>query len=76
MTTYSTRDAARLVGVMVATLLRWVKRGYVKPSMVMPLGSAGREIWRWTEADIAKVKRYKKANYQKGVGRPRSAREK
>lgn len=73
MTTYSTREAARLVKVMTVTLLRWVKRGKVKPSVVVPLGSAGREMWRWTDADIAKVKRYKKANYQKGVGRPRSS---
>jgi len=36
--------------------------------------SAGREMWRWTEADIAKVKRYKKANYQVGGGRPRSTK--
>jgi len=68
--TYSTREAARLVNVTTVTLLKWVKRGKVKPSVVVPLGSAGREMWRWTEPDIAKVKRYKKANYQKGVGRP------
>lgn len=69
--TYSTRETARMVNVMTVTLLKWVKRGKVKPSVVVPLGSAGREMWRWTEADIAKVRRYKKANYQKGVGRPR-----
>jgi hypothetical protein len=72
--TYSTRETARMVNIMVTTLLRWVKTGKVKPSVVVPLGSEGREMWRWTEADIAKVKRYKKANYQKGVGRPRTSK--
>jgi len=54
----STGIAARSVGVDHATLVRWWKRGYVKPALVTPGGHA-----RW---DLDDLKR------QLRDGRPRN----
>lgn len=73
MRSHSTREAAGLVGVDLATLHRWLKAGKVRPSIAVPMD--GRTLWRWTDADVRKVRKFKDANYCKGRGRkPRKGR--
>ena len=70
---YSTRQAAARVRVSFRTLNRWLELGKVKPSIAIPLGG-GRTLWRWTEADIAKVRKVKAA--QKPGPKPRGKERK
>jgi len=58
--TFSTGSAARKIGVGFRTLNRWLALGKIRPSIAVPLG-AGRTLWRWTEADIAKGRKVKAA---------------
>jgi len=34
----------------------------------------GRTLWRWTDADVKKVRRFKKEHYRKGRGRKPKAK--
>lgn len=67
MKTYSTKEAARQVGIHWVTLLRWQAGGKVTASE--QLGMNGGKHWRWTAEDIAKIRKYKKHNFRKGQGR-------
>ncbi len=58
--TFSTESAARKIGVGFRTLNRWLALGKIRPSVAVPLG-AGRTLWRWTDADIAKGRKVKAA---------------
>ena len=69
--THSTKEAATLAGIHLATLLRWVAAGRVRPSQIIPTGE--RELWRWTDADVKRVRRFKKENYRKGRGPKKKA---
>lgn len=51
--TFSTKSAARKIGVGFRTLNRWLAHGKIRASVAIPLGG-GRTLWRWTDADIAK----------------------
>ena len=51
--TYSTRQAAKRMGVSFRTLNRWLALELIRPSMAIPIGG-GRTLWRWTDADIVK----------------------
>jgi excisionase family DNA binding protein len=57
MKTYSTRQAAKLIGVHFVTLKRWLASGKLRPSIGTPMD--GRTLWRFTTADIAKFRRFK-----------------
>ena len=59
MKTYSTRQAAKIIGVSYVTLRRWLSKGQLKPSQGVPYD--GRTLWRWTQADIAKGRKVKAA---------------
>jgi predicted site-specific integrase-resolvase len=65
--TYSTRQAAKLVGIHWVTLHRWLASKKVRPSQATPMN--GSTLWRWTDADVEKLKNYKRKNYRKGRGR-------
>ncbi len=69
MRTYSTEEAASLVGVHRLTLQRWLSEGKIRPSQAVPL--KGRTLWRWTKTDVGEVRKYKAAHYRKGRGRKR-----
>lgn len=56
--TYSTEVAARKAGVSFRTLNRWLNDKKIRPSMAIPF-SDGRMLWRWNDADIAKVRAFK-----------------
>ncbi len=58
--TYSTRRAARRMGVSFRTLNRWLALGKIRPSQAIAL-EGGQTLWRWTDADIAKGRKVKAA---------------
>lgn len=58
--TYSTRRAARRMGVSFRTLNRWLALGKIRPAQAIDL-EGGRTLWRWTDADIAKGRKVKAA---------------
>lgn len=53
----STRSAAKTVNVHHLTLHRWLQQGKVKCSFTIALD--GRKLYRWSEADIEKLREYK-----------------
>jgi excisionase family DNA binding protein len=55
--TYSTAEAAKQAKVHRITLQRWLRDGRVSPSIRVPL--KGRTLWRWTKADIQKLRKQK-----------------
>jgi predicted site-specific integrase-resolvase len=65
--TYSTEQAAKMAKVHWTTLHRWLRAKKVRPSIAVPLN--GRTLWRWTDADVEKVRKYKQEHYRKGRGR-------
>ena len=67
MTPIATADVAKKVGISESTLERWLAEGNVKPPRPIQLGR--RAFRLWTEADIERVRRYKKKNYWKGRGK-------
>lgn len=66
MRSYSTKQAARLIGVSWRTLVRWVESGKVNPSQVVRLN--GIKVWLWTPDDVQRVRRYKAKFYWAGRG--------
>ena len=64
--TYSTKQVAKAVGIHWVTLHRWLSAGKVRASA--PIHMNGYTLWRWTEADVERVKKYKAKNYWKGRG--------
>ena len=65
--TYSTKEAAKRVGVHWMTLHKWIAAGKVRPSE--QIGMNGGKHWRWTEQDIQKVRKYKEEHFREGQGR-------
>lgn len=68
MRTYSTQEVAELLGIHRLTLQEWLSAGKVRPSQAIPM-KGGRTLWRWTRADVIKVRQYKAAHFRKGRGR-------
>jgi predicted site-specific integrase-resolvase len=55
--TYNTPQAAKLIGVSLITLHRWIAA-----KKIQPLGielSDGRKLWRWNDRDIAEGRKIK-----------------
>ena len=69
--TYSTRQAAAKMRVSFRTLNRWLADGKIKPSTAIKM-PAGRTLWLWREADIAKGRRLK-AQLRPGL-KPKAAK--
>jgi len=57
MKTYSTKQASKLIGIHLVTLKRWLGKRRIRPSVATPLG--GRTFWRFTEADIARFRKFR-----------------
>ncbi len=55
---YSTPQAAKKIGVSFITLHRWIRDGKIRPQGI-PV--AGRTLWYWNDADIAKGRKVKAA---------------
>ena len=54
MPTFSTRHAAKKLGIDVATLSRYIKARKVPVPKIVEIG--GLRVHSWTEADIARVR--------------------
>ncbi len=67
MRSYSTKQAAKMAGIHWVTLRRWLVAGKIRPSQAIPYD--GRTLWRWTGADVERLRKYKAAHYRKGRGR-------
>ena len=68
--TYSTSQAAKKVKVGRDTLNRWIRDRKFDLPPLQKVG--GVSVRLWDEADLEKVRTYKKDNYRKGGGRPSS----
>lgn len=66
MSPYSSAEVARIVGIHLRTLERWLEDGKVKPD-VLKVGKKNYRIW--TPDEIEKVRTVKKRTYMKGRGR-------
>ncbi len=73
MVTYSTKQVAKLVGIHRVTLQHWLAAGKVRASRSLP--SNGGTLWRWTGADVKKVKKYKAAHYWEGRGQKKKKKK-
>ena len=58
--TYTTKQAAKKIGVSFRTLNRWLNLEMIRPSLAFPIGG-GRTLWRWSDVDIAKGRKVKTA---------------
>lgn len=72
MRTYSTKAAAKLAGIHWVTLHRWLAAGKVRPSIAVRMN--GSTLWRWTKADVERVRKHKAAHYRKGRGRKKKSK--
>jgi excisionase family DNA binding protein len=66
MGSHSVKQAAKLLGVDQQTLFRWIWNGKVRPSIATPMN--GRKLYRFTDDDVEKVRRYKSEHYWEGRG--------
>jgi predicted site-specific integrase-resolvase len=55
--TYSTPEAAKLIGVSVITLHRWLAAEKIRPFGIEL--NDGRKLWRWNDRDIAEGRKLK-----------------
>jgi predicted site-specific integrase-resolvase len=55
--TYNTPQAAKLIGVSLTTLHRWLAAKKIRPFGI-ELGD-GRKLWRWNDGDIAEGRKLK-----------------
>jgi DNA-binding transcriptional MerR regulator len=67
MKAYTTPEVAKLAGVHVRTLHRWMRSGAVGQPERVKIGGLTARLWR--EGDIDRVKKHKHATYRKGRGR-------
>ncbi len=67
MKTYSTAEAAKLIGVNRVTLQNWLIDGKVSEPKKVSAGAV--QIRVWTDRDVQRVKAYKAKFYRKGRGR-------
>jgi MerR HTH family regulatory protein len=65
--TYSTGQAAKMIGVGRVTLQRWLIGGRVAEPKKLTTG--GVEVRIWTDRDVERLRRFKEENYRKGRGR-------
>ena len=72
MRTYSTAEAARMIGINRVTLQRWLIQGRVKEPKKVSAG--GVEVRIWTAGDVERVRKYKEETYRKGRGRKPKAK--
>jgi len=68
---YSTKQVANMAGINRVTLQRWLLAGKLAEPRRMTEGGVDARLW--TERDIARVKKFKEANYCKGRGRKKKS---
>jgi predicted DNA-binding transcriptional regulator AlpA len=67
MSTYSTVQVARLLGITSDTLHRWIREVKVKAPSIQSLG--GMRVRIWSEEQVEAVRKYKAEHYRKKPGR-------
>jgi excisionase family DNA binding protein len=72
MKTYSTIQVARLLGIASGTFHRWIRENRIEAPPAQTLG--GMQVRLWTDADIAKVRKYKAEHYWGKGGRKKRQR--
>ncbi len=73
MSTYSTSQVAKMVGIHKVTLKRWLLSGKVgEPRRV---GNGGIQARIWTARDVERVKKYKAAHYWEGRGQKKKKKK-
>jgi excisionase family DNA binding protein len=67
MTTYSTIQVAKLLGITSDTLHRWIREGKVKAPSIQSL--SGMRVRMWSEEQVEVVRKYKAEHYRKKPNR-------
>lgn len=71
---YSTQEVANIVGIHKTTLKRWLYSGEVAEPEHKKI--ALKEYRIWSEADLERVRKFKRANYRKKARRKKAGRTK
>jgi len=71
MKPFSTKEVAEKIGISRVTLQRWLLSGKLNEPDRFKM--AGVDVRVWTESDVERVRRYKKAHYRKGRGRKKTS---
>jgi excisionase family DNA binding protein len=66
---YSTREAAKTVGITRATLQAWIASGKIAAPRAKYFGNVSVRLW--TESAVARLRKAKERIYWKGQGRPK-----
>ncbi len=69
---FTTSEAARQVGISLATINRWMDREKIEAPEPTLVGAVGYRLW--SAEDIQNLKAAKKRIYWKGGGRKKGAR--
>ena len=72
-TTYTTRDAAKAVGITRITLQRWIAAGKIRAPRTRLVKGVGKRLW--SGEDISRLRKAKEEIYRKGRGRKPKAKE-
>jgi len=72
MKAYTTPEVAKLAGVHLRTLHRWMESGAVEQPKRVKIG--GLSVRQWGERDIARVKKHKQLTYRKARGRKKQSK--
>ncbi len=72
MKAYSTIQVARLLGIASGTFHRWIREKRIEAPPAQTLG--GMQVRLWSDADIAKVRKYKAEHYWGKGGRKKRKR--
>jgi len=67
---FSTKEVASEVGIGRATIERWIASGGLRRPRSVQIGQG--TFRHWTDADVERVREYKKRNYRKGRGRKKA----
>jgi len=65
--TYTTREAAKAVGITRVTLQRWIVAGKIRAPQTQLVEGVGMRLW--SEKDISRLRKAKIETYRKGRGR-------
>jgi len=70
---FTTPEVAKIVGIHLRTLHRWLGRGVIPEPKAVTM--RGLKVRLWSETDVRRVERYRKKFWAKGRGRkPRPKR--
>jgi predicted DNA-binding transcriptional regulator AlpA len=73
MSTYSTKQVAKAVGINRVTLQRWLLSGKLPEPERLKAG--GVDVRVWNDQDVERARRFKQANYRKGRGRKKTSKK-